>query len=143
MAIEVKARDDSVRMNENSAATEMVVLAEAAEDAESESTLVGTAESLAVELTMLVGNTIEGCTELAKLERSETTEEGSPEGALEGASERGGTEEGMDDGTSEVMGGTSEVIGGTEVGIEDGRSVDTGGRMLVAWETMLLRALLT
>lgn len=143
MAIEVKARDDSVRMNENSAATEMVVLAEAAEDAESESTLVGTAESLAVELTMLVGNTIEGCTELATLERSETTEDGNPEGALEGASERGGTEEGMDDGTSEVMGGTSEVIGGTEVGIEDGRSVDTGGRMLVAWETMLLRALLT
>lgn len=131
MAIEVKAREDSVRMKENSAATEMVVLAEAAEDAESESTLVGTAESLAVELTMLVGNTIEGCTELAKLERSETTEEGSPEGALEGASERGGTEEGMDD-------GTSEVIGGTEVGIEDGKSVDTGGRTLVTWETMLL-----
>lgn len=131
MAIEVKARDDSVRMNENSAATEMVVLAEAAEDAESESTLVGTAESLAVELTMLVGNTIEGCTELATLERSETTEDGNPEGALEGASERGGTEEGMDD-------GTSEVIGGTEVGIEDGKSVDTGGRTLVTWETMLL-----
>lgn len=131
MAIEVKAREDSVRMKENSAATEMVVLAEAAEDAESESTLVGTAESLAVELTMLVGNTIEGCTELATLERSETTEDGNPEGALEGASERGGTEEGMDD-------GTSEVIGGTEVGIEDGKSVDTGGRTLVTWETMLL-----
>ena len=131
VAIEVKAREDSVRMKENSGATEMAVLVEAAEGVESESTLIGTAESLAVELTTLVGNTIEGCAELATLERSEATEDGSPEGAVEGAFVGGGTEEGMDDGTSEVMGGTSEVIGGTEVGIEDGRSVDTGGRTLV------------
>ena len=139
MAIEDKAREDSVRMKENSGATEMAVLVDEAGCVESESTLIGAPESLAVELTMLVGNTIEGCcAELTTLERTETTEDSKSGGVLEGAFVRGGTEEGMDDGTSEVMGGTSEVMGRTEVGIEDGKSVDTGGKTLVTCEAMLL-----
>jgi len=139
VAIEDKAREDSVRMKENSGATEMAVLVDEAGCVESESTLIGAPESLAVELTMLVGNTIEGCcAELTTLERTETTEDSKSGGVLEGAFVRGGTEEGMDDGTSEVMGGTSEVMGRTEVGIEDGKSVDTGGKTLVTCEAMLL-----
>jgi hypothetical protein len=132
VATEVKAR----RMKENSGVTEMAMLVEEAGGVESESTLIGAAESLAVELTTLVGNAIEGCTELATLERSETTEDGKPEGA-EGATVRGGTDEGMDDGTSEAM-GTLEMMGETEVGIKDGRPVDTGGRTLVTCEMALL-----